>query len=478
MATQGQSSSEVFAKDVEQIMATHEKEKEQQEGGEPSRGKGKATRGRGRGGRRGRGSTRTTRQTRGGTKGKIRKPKEETSGEEEGGIEELGSELTEVEEDNKNEEIDEEEGGDQKEEEERNGGNKGGEEDEDTISLGDEAEFVNENAHVDRDHERYIAELMKLYERGKTGKFQMLESAYEKWCEKVKSRPRPIEMLNCSSEEEEVDQNALKRKGKGQATEKPAKIGKTMAQGITLTQRLIDLSPYWDGRMTACFGYVPLTIFVPACLLADKTHMSNRRKQNSSCSDIISYVGLRVPNEWRQSFLMWSTSFNLYVQYWRVKYHLGGALEHVNPWTGRHQVGWDLLSNGDEQITAVTGGRMLSHLASNSSNRAHQQPNHQSGSYSHSSYDRAGQNPHQNYNYDQNRFQDQGAMNQGSGGRGRGRRGRGIGSRGGGARVAVNPAPTTVINGVVVPKYGPGAFEALKAAKQAGGSSSATGPNQ
>lgn len=146
--------------------------------------------------------------------------------------------------------------------------------------------------------------------------------------------------------------------------------------------------------MSACFGYVPLTIFVPAWLLADRTHMSNRRKQSSSCSDVVSYVGLRVPSEWRQSFLMWSTLFNMLVQYWRTKYNredialrrtnvwshtlpdgslsdvgaknedlaeqaitdskangdhryfdnpyiLGGAMENINPWTGRYQVGWD-----------------------------------------------------------------------------------------------------------------------------------------
>ncbi|EGG02326.1 uncharacterized protein MELLADRAFT_110179 [Melampsora larici-populina 98AG31] len=213
-------------------------------------------------------------------------------------------------------------------------------------------------------------------------------------------------MLNCSSEEEEVDQTTLKRKGKEQATEKPAKIGKTMAQGVTLTHRLIDLSPYWDGRMTACFGYVPLTIFVPAWSLADKTHMSNRRKQNSS---------------------------------------------------------------------SVTGGRMLSDLASNSSNKVHQQSNH------HSSYNRMGQSSHQNYSHDHNKFHNQGAMNHGSNRQRRGRRGRGNsrgnGIRGGGTQVATNPAPMMVINGVVVPKYRPGAFEALKAARQARGSSNGTGTN-
>lgn len=123
--------------------------------------------------------------------------------------------------------------------------------------------------------------------------------------------------------------------------------------------------------MSACFGYVPLTIFVPAWLLADRTHMSNRRKQSSSCSDVVSYVGLRVPSEWRQSFLMWSTNVWSHTlpdgslsdvgaknedlaeqaitdskangdhRYFDNPYILGGAMENINPWTGRYQVGWD-----------------------------------------------------------------------------------------------------------------------------------------
>lgn len=45
-------------------------------------------------------------------------------------------------------------------------------------------------------------------------------------------------------------------------------------------------------------------------------------------------------------------------------YIIGGALEHMCPWTGKYQIGWDTINtNGMEQITAVTGGRMLSHLA-------------------------------------------------------------------------------------------------------------------
>ncbi|EGG02470.1 uncharacterized protein MELLADRAFT_91283 [Melampsora larici-populina 98AG31] len=307
--------------------------------------------------------------------------------------------------------------------------------------------------------------------------------------------------------------------------------------------------------MSACFGYVPLTIFVPAWLLADKNHMSNRRKQSSSCLDVVAYVGLRVPSEWRQSFLMWSTSFHLCIQYWRLKYErediatrleehykivleikakyhdafapalrydiihrtnvfshtladgllsdvgmrneelveqaitdskankdhwyfdnpyiIGGAMENVNPMTGRYQVGWDMISNAYEQITAVTGGQMLSHLAQQGRNYT-QPPNgqfflenntgHSHGNHGQSDYVKASGS---------------GFYNQNQGVRGKGRRGRGVsrgvGGRGGSARGSFNSGPTSTVNGVVVPKFGPGAFEAMKAAKQAGGSGSGNG---
>jgi hypothetical protein len=97
----------------------------------------------------------------------------------------------------------------------------------------------------------------------------------------------------------EDDSTTVKRKGKIQSSEKPAKAGKIMSSGVVLKHQLVELSPYWDSRMTACFGYVPLTIFVPAWLLADKAHMSNWKKQSSSCSDVIKYVGSRVPSKWR-----------------------------------------------------------------------------------------------------------------------------------------------------------------------------------
>ncbi|EGG02426.1 uncharacterized protein MELLADRAFT_110177 [Melampsora larici-populina 98AG31] len=486
MATQDATGSEMFSKDVEQILSEHEKQKDQKEAA--SRGRGKATKGRARGGRRGRGGASTGRQTRSTAKGKIRTPKDQTSEEEN------------VDEEEENQEEDEKEkerkipGSDLTEEEENEVMSKEGrsedEGEEDTISLGDEADFVKEDAHVEREHERYKNKLLKLYAKGKVGKFQMLETAYHKWCEKVKSKPKMIEMLEVSSEEEETELSSSKRKGKSQPSEKPAKVGKMMNHGTTLTHRLIDISSYWDGRMTACFGCVPLTIFVPAWLLADKTHMANRRKQSSSCSDVVSYAGLRVPSEWRQSFLMWSTSFNLYLQYWRTKYHredialrleehrkivLALKTKYHDAWapalrydiTHRTNVfSWDMLSNSDKQITAVTGGRMLSHLAPNGRN---QQYHHQAqGTYNEGV--NHGLNTTNQHMF--NEYQDQGSSSgQGGNGRGRGRRGRGVSrggnGRGGGQRPTAAP-PTTVVNGVVVPKFGPGAFEAVKAVRQAG----------
>ncbi|EGG07322.1 uncharacterized protein MELLADRAFT_105857 [Melampsora larici-populina 98AG31] len=135
-------------------------------------------------------------------------------------------------------------------------------------------------------------------------------------------------------------------------------------------------------------------------------------------------------------------------------------MENVNPATGRYQVGWDMISNGDEQTTAVTGGRMLSHLAPSGRSQAQGMTGQFFGESSH----------HQNVSHHEfGELNGNGSFSQN--GRGRGRRGRGvsrgINARGGGSRGG-HSGPTTVVNGVTVPKFGPGAFEAVKAAKQAG----------
>ncbi|EGF99172.1 uncharacterized protein MELLADRAFT_94855 [Melampsora larici-populina 98AG31] len=361
-------------------------------------------------------------------------------------------------------------------------------------------------------------------------------------------------MLECSSGEDDDDEELVgaKRKSTKQISEKPAKAGKKMNPRKILTHQLVDLAPYWDNKMTACFGYVPLTIFVPAWLLADKAHMANRKKQTNSCSDVLQYTGSRIPSEWRQSFLEWSTSLNLCVKYWRSKYNredialslekhyknvlemkakhheawapalrynithrtnvwshtledgslsdvgtineelmeqawsdskangdhryidnpyiIGGALENMCPWTGKYQVGWDVIgSNGMEQVTAVTGGRMLSHLAPTGRG-------HVNASFANTHHDTGRNNLHQynenqRFHHESNRFH---VNKQHESGRSRGRRGRGVGrgqgSRGGGpsGRGGMAPSATVLVNGVAVPKFGPGAFEALKAAQASG----------
>ncbi|EGG09896.1 uncharacterized protein MELLADRAFT_103925 [Melampsora larici-populina 98AG31] len=428
MDGQDQGSTQAFNKDVNNILVQHEKEKGKfEEGSQRGRGTSKATRGRGRGSRRGRGGTATTRKTRSVTKGKIREPREEV--EQEGNEE--GSELSEIASVGRMEEKEEEGDVEDKDMEENEG-------DEDIISLEDEADFVAENAHIDREHERYLAELTRLYRKGNTGRYDILDKAYTKWCKRIGTDPRGIKMLDASSEEDEdVEPGAGKRKAKECGTEKLSKVAKKMNHGKVLTHRLIDLAPYWDNRMKACFGYVPLTIFVPAWLLADKNHMSNWRKQSSSCSDVVAYVGLRVPSEWRQSFLMWSTPFHLYVQYWRLKYQQEEIASRLEE---HYKIVLDIKAKNHDAFAPA-----LSHYS----------------------------------NHQQESAEGAGSVNYHHGGRGRGKRGRGFsrgnGSRGGGTQGGAPSGPTTVVNGVMVPKFGPGAFEAVKAAKQAGVSGNSAG---
>ncbi|EGG02742.1 uncharacterized protein MELLADRAFT_109773 [Melampsora larici-populina 98AG31] len=243
--------------------------------------------------------------------------------------------------------------------------------------------------------------------------------------------PRGIKMLDASSEEDEdVEPGAGKRKAKECGTKELSKVAKKMNHGKYL-------APYWDNRMKACFGYVPFTIFVPAWLLADKNLMSNWRKQSSSCSDVVAYVGLRVPSEWRQSFLMWSTLFHLNVQYWRMKYQQEEIASRLEE---HYKIVLDIKAKNHDAFAPA-----LSHYS----------------------------------NHQQESVEGAGGVNFHQGSRGRGKRGRGFnrgnGSRGGGTRGGAPSGPTTVVNGVMVPKFGPGAFEAVKAAKQAGVSGNSAG---
>ncbi|EGF97572.1 uncharacterized protein MELLADRAFT_114229 [Melampsora larici-populina 98AG31] len=75
-------------------------------------------------------------------------------------------------------------------------------------------------------------------------------------------------------------------------------------------------------------------------------------------------------------------------------------------------------------------------------------------------------NPRTSFTFDNHKGGSNGARGRGQRGRGGGRgntmRGGGPSVRGGGGMV---PSATTLVNGIMVPKFGPGAFEALKTAQ-------------
>ncbi|EGG03338.1 uncharacterized protein MELLADRAFT_109413 [Melampsora larici-populina 98AG31] len=460
MASQDQSSTQMFNKDVEDILSKHKqgREKTDQEigGANRGRGKGKATRGRGRGRRRGRGGTATTRKTRSKTKGKIQEPKDESSGEERN--------LTE-----EKEESGKEEGRGEKD---VPGGD---EEEEDTVLLVDEAEFSAEDAHIDREHERYISELTKHYKRGNTGRFEILERAYARWCERIGTDQRGVQMLDASSEEVEVEVSETKRKAKEKVSNKPAKVGKKMNPGEVLTHRLINLAPYWDNRMKLAFGYVLLTIFVPAWLLADKNHMSNRRKQSSLCSDV---VALKYGREDIASRLEEHYKIVLAI---KDKYHKAFAPALRYNITHRTNVFSHTLEDGELSDVGIKNEEIAEQaIADSKANGDHW--------YFDNPYIVGGAMENTNpatgrmqVGYHQSDFTEASGSS-GHGNRGRGCRGRGghrgVVGRGGSSRGPSTSGPTSVVNGVVVPKFGPGAFEAMKVAKQAGASSGGAGAQQ
>ncbi|EGF96958.1 uncharacterized protein MELLADRAFT_91141 [Melampsora larici-populina 98AG31] len=86
------------------------------------------------------------------------------------------------------------------------------------------------------------------------------------------------------------------------------------------TSGLVGLSKYFEDKMEAMKGYVPLSIFNVMWLKQALIHQSNgvTTKKNK---DESRYNGLPVPDEWRMTFGEWVTAFDLFVAYLRYYGH-------------------------------------------------------------------------------------------------------------------------------------------------------------
>ncbi|EGG03757.1 uncharacterized protein MELLADRAFT_89848 [Melampsora larici-populina 98AG31] len=83
---------------------------------------------------------------------------------------------------------------------------------------------------------------------------------------------------------------------------------------------LVALSPWFDTKMVALKGYLPLSIFNTQWLHQDLIqHSFRRRTTKEKLED--SYVGFAVPVEWKMSFSEWVVAFDLYVTYLRHYTH-------------------------------------------------------------------------------------------------------------------------------------------------------------
>ncbi|EGG03605.1 uncharacterized protein MELLADRAFT_90000 [Melampsora larici-populina 98AG31] len=83
---------------------------------------------------------------------------------------------------------------------------------------------------------------------------------------------------------------------------------------------LVALSPWFDTKMTALKGYLPLSIFNTQWLHQDLVTQSFRRCTTKEKLEE-SYVGHDVPVEWKMSFGEWVVAFDLYVAYLRHYTH-------------------------------------------------------------------------------------------------------------------------------------------------------------
>ncbi|EGG12430.1 uncharacterized protein MELLADRAFT_89014 [Melampsora larici-populina 98AG31] len=86
------------------------------------------------------------------------------------------------------------------------------------------------------------------------------------------------------------------------------------------TNGLVALSKYFDTRMTAVKGYIPLSIFNTHWLQQDLLQQSFRQlTAKEKLMD--AYVGMNVPVEWKMSFGEWVVAFDLFVAYCRHYTH-------------------------------------------------------------------------------------------------------------------------------------------------------------
>ncbi|EGF99719.1 uncharacterized protein MELLADRAFT_112495 [Melampsora larici-populina 98AG31] len=253
--------------------------------------------------------------------------------------------------------------------------------------IGNEAEFVMENTHISREHKRYVAELSKNFKKGSIGILQLLNGAYQQWCEQVGLKPQPLQMVECFSNEEnkEVESGAVRSKGPKSTSNKLAKSGKTTNPG-KISHRLADLSLYWDSKMVDCsvkywrakYGRKDITVRLEeryamlemkakidevwaSALGYNITHWTNIWSQilpDRALSD----VGENNVKSMEQAIAdSKATGDHSYID---DPYLIGGALENMCPWTGKYQVGWDIEgSNGMEQVTVIPAGRLLLRLA-------------------------------------------------------------------------------------------------------------------
>ncbi|EGG00777.1 uncharacterized protein MELLADRAFT_93006 [Melampsora larici-populina 98AG31] len=179
-----------------------------------------------------------------------------------------------------------------------------------------------EHPTVKLEHAKWIRNIQTAFSKDKIAKFKMLTEAYKEWCidNETQRRDAGVNEYEFDSDEDSGEGNEIATKPKSSSSTKK-ETNTHMKLGVQLRHNMVRLSEYWNNVMINKNIHVPVTIFSTAWLLEDSTYMKTKRTKTVSCtSDTISYVGLKVPNEYRLSRAEWSTRFNLMVKYQKLEY--------------------------------------------------------------------------------------------------------------------------------------------------------------
>ncbi|EGG03827.1 uncharacterized protein MELLADRAFT_89910 [Melampsora larici-populina 98AG31] len=150
------------------------------------------------------------------------------------------------------------------------------------------------------------------------GQLQAVTSKSASSTQATRTKPKNKTVGFCDLSNVDDDDPVLVQKNSSTSEKEKDKV-ECGEEGID-TNGLVALSKYFEDKMVALKGYLPLTIFNPQWLKQDLLQQSGRTRTTKEKLEE-SYVGMKVPVEWKMSFGEWVVAFDLFVAYLRYYKH-------------------------------------------------------------------------------------------------------------------------------------------------------------